>query len=119
MVEVLTAQVDVLEAENAELKRRLGQNSRNSSAGSSAMSRTSRWRAGRSGNHQIRFGGRPRGKGPAQRLAPRCAADPSGWIIKHCRCVRDYETLPSHHEAMVYIAMIMTMSRRLTRTEDR
>ena len=36
-----------------------------------------------------------------------------GWITKHRRCVRDYETLPSHHEAMVHIAMIMTMSRRL------
>jgi transposase len=41
-----------------------------------------------------------------------------GWITKHRRCVRDYETLPEHHEAMVYIAMIMTMSRRLARTED-
>ncbi|WP_062993998.1 IS5 family transposase [Nocardia anaemiae] len=37
------------------------------------------------------------------------------WISKHRRCVRDYETLPTNHEAMVYIAMIMTMSRRLTR----
>jgi transposase len=35
------------------------------------------------------------------------------WISKHRRCVRDYETLPEHAEAMVYIAMIMTMSRRL------
>lgn len=42
-----------------------------------------------------------------------------GWITKHRRCVRDYETLPEHHEAMVYIAMIMTMSRRLAQTEDR
>jgi transposase len=41
-----------------------------------------------------------------------------GWITKHRRCVRDYETLPQHHEAMVYIAMIMTMSRRLARTRD-
>jgi transposase len=41
-----------------------------------------------------------------------------GWITKHRRCVRDYETLPDHHEAMVYIAMIMTMSRRLARTAD-
>jgi hypothetical protein len=32
--------------------------------------------------------------------------------------VRDYETLPHHHEAMVTIAMIMTMSRRLARTGD-
>lgn len=38
------------------------------------------------------------------------------WISKHRRCVRDYETRPDHHEAMIYIAMIMTMSRRLART---
>ena len=37
------------------------------------------------------------------------------WISKHRRCVRDYETLPEHAEAMVHIAMIMTMSRRLAR----
>src|SRR3954463_7689832 len=37
------------------------------------------------------------------------------WISKHRRCVRDYETLPEHAEAMVQIAMIMTMSRRLAR----
>lgn len=42
-----------------------------------------------------------------------------GWITKHRRCVRDYETLPNHHEARIYIAMIMTMSRRLTRTTNR
>lgn len=38
------------------------------------------------------------------------------WICKHRRCVRDYETRPDHHEAMVYIAMIVTMSRRLARS---
>jgi transposase len=38
-----------------------------------------------------------------------------GWIVKHRRCVRDYETRTDHHEAMVYIAMISTLSRRLTR----
>jgi transposase len=37
------------------------------------------------------------------------------WISKHRRCVRDYETRPEHAEAMVYLAMIMTMSRRLAR----
>jgi transposase len=37
------------------------------------------------------------------------------WISKYRRCVRDYETLPEHSEATVYIAMIMTMSRRLAR----
>lgn len=40
------------------------------------------------------------------------------WISKYRRCVRDYETLPTHHVAMVQIAMIMTMSRRLARTGD-
>ena len=37
------------------------------------------------------------------------------WISKHRRCVRDYETRPEHSAAMVYIAMIMTLSRRLAR----
>jgi hypothetical protein len=40
------------------------------------------------------------------------------WISKHRRCVRDYETKPDHHEAMIYIVMIMNMSRRLARTGD-
>jgi transposase len=40
------------------------------------------------------------------------------WISKHRRCVRDYETRPDHHEAMIHISMIMTMSRRLARTGD-
>lgn len=40
------------------------------------------------------------------------------WIAKRRRCVRDYETLPEHHEAMVHLSMIMTMSRRLARTGD-
>jgi transposase len=41
-----------------------------------------------------------------------------GWISKKRRLVRDYETLPAHHEAMIYLAMIMTMSRRLASTHD-
>jgi transposase len=42
------------------------------------------------------------------------------WISKRRRCVPDYETKPDHHEAMIYIAMIiiMNMSRRLARTGD-
>jgi transposase len=40
-----------------------------------------------------------------------------GWILKHRRCVRDYETRPDHHEAMIYIAMIHTTSRRLARSK--
>jgi len=41
------------------------------------------------------------------------------WISKHRRCVRDYETLPAHHETMITIAMITLMTRRLTRNADR
>jgi hypothetical protein len=37
-------------------------------------------------------------------------------ITQHRRCVRDYETRPDHHEAMVHLAMITTMTRRLART---
>jgi len=38
------------------------------------------------------------------------------WINKHRRCARDYETRPDHHKAMVHLAMIKTMTRRLART---
>ncbi len=31
----------------------------------------------------------------------------------------DYETRPEHHEAMVYIATVMTMSRRSARSTNR
>jgi transposase len=41
-----------------------------------------------------------------------------GWISKHRRCVRDYETRADHHEAVVHLAMIKLMSRRLARTGD-
>jgi transposase len=37
------------------------------------------------------------------------------WINQHRRCVRDYERLPQHHEAIVRWAMIHTTSKRLTR----
>ncbi len=39
-----------------------------------------------------------------------------GWISKHRRCVRDYETRTDHQEAMLYFAMTRTMIRRLART---
>lgn len=39
-----------------------------------------------------------------------------GWIIKHRRCVRAYETRPDHHEAIIHIAMISLMTRRLAHT---
>ena len=37
------------------------------------------------------------------------------WIAGHRRCVRDYERLPEHHEAMVRWTMIRITSRRLTK----
>jgi transposase len=37
------------------------------------------------------------------------------WISKHRRCVRDYERLPEHHEAIIKWAMIALMTRRLAR----
>ena len=36
------------------------------------------------------------------------------WITRCRRTVRDYERLPAHHETIVYWAMIITMTRRLT-----
>jgi transposase len=38
-----------------------------------------------------------------------------GWIARHRRCVRDYERIPEHHEAMVRWTMIRITSRRLTK----
>lgn len=35
------------------------------------------------------------------------------WIARHRRCVRDYERLPAHHEAMVRWSMIRITSKRL------
>ena len=37
------------------------------------------------------------------------------WISRHRRCVRDYERLSAHHEAMVRWTMIHIASRRLTK----
>lgn len=37
------------------------------------------------------------------------------WITRHRRCVRDYERLPTHHEAMVRWSMIRITSRRLAK----
>jgi transposase len=39
----------------------------------------------------------------------------AGTVVKDSRAVRDYERLTAHHEAIVYWAMIITMSRRLAR----
>ncbi|MFB7442100.1 MULTISPECIES: hypothetical protein [Streptomyces] len=37
------------------------------------------------------------------------------WLMRSRRLVRDYETLPEVHEAMVPWSMTMLMSRRLAR----
>jgi hypothetical protein len=52
-------------------------------------SRSSHWRAGRSGNHQIRFGGRPRGKGPAHSWHLAARPTHPSWMngygkLRHC-----------------------------------
>ena len=39
------------------------------------------------------------------------------WITGHRRCVRDYERLRHHHEAMVRWSMIRITSRRLTQPQ--
>jgi transposase len=38
-----------------------------------------------------------------------------GWLLRYRRLVRDYERRPQHHEAMVYWATVMIMTRRLAR----
>ncbi|MEU9047779.1 MULTISPECIES: IS5 family transposase, partial [unclassified Kitasatospora] len=37
-----------------------------------------------------------------------------GWLMNHRRLARDYETLPARSEAMIHLAMISLMTRRLT-----
>ena len=43
------------------------------------------------------------------------AADPSGWLLRYRRLVRDYERRPEHHEAMVLWATVTIMTRQLDR----
>lgn len=38
-----------------------------------------------------------------------------GWLLRYRRLVRDYERRPEHHEAMVYWATVLLMTRRLSR----
>ena len=48
------------------------------------------------------------------RQTPRRAADPTGWIMMHRRLARDYETLTASSEAMIHIASIDNLARRIT-----
>ncbi|MGH3624870.1 MAG: transposase, partial [Sciscionella sp.] len=38
-----------------------------------------------------------------------------GWLLRYRRLVRDYERRTEHHEAMVYWATVLFMTRRLAR----
>jgi transposase len=40
-----------------------------------------------------------------------------GWLLRYRRLVRDYERRPEHHEAMVYRATVMIMTKRLARQQ--
>jgi transposase len=40
------------------------------------------------------------------------------WLTRRRRCARDYERLPGHHEAMIWWAAILTMTRRLTQNNN-
>jgi transposase len=40
----------------------------------------------------------------------------NAWISRRRRCARDYERTPAHHEAMVYLAAILQMTRRIAKT---
>ncbi|MEV5787743.1 hypothetical protein ACGFWD_44670, partial [Streptomyces sp. NPDC048448] len=48
------------------------------------------------------------------RQAPHRAADPSAWLMHHRRLARDYETHPHRSTAMIQLAAINLMTRRLT-----
>jgi len=41
-----------------------------------------------------------------------------GWLMRYRRLVRDYERRTGHHEAMVYWATVLIMTRRLSRYEN-
>ena len=48
----------------------------------------------------------------------RWAVEPTfGWLMRYRRLARDYERLTAHHEAMVYWATLLIMSKRLARYE--
>jgi transposase len=53
------------------------------------------------------------GTAPARPTGTRVVERTLAWIARHRSCVRDYERLPAHHEAMVRWSMIRITSRRL------
>ena len=51
---------------------------------------------------------------PRRRVVERTLA----WITSHRRCARDYERLPTSHDAMVLWAMIALMTQRIAQSAD-
>jgi transposase len=60
----------------------------------------------------------PEMKGKGFQVLPRrwVVERTNAWISRRRRCARDYERLPAHHEAMVYWAAILQMTRRLAKS---
>jgi transposase len=60
----------------------------------------------------------PAGKGKGFQVLPRrwVVERTNAWISRRRRCARDYERLPGHHAAMVQLAAIIQMTRRLAKT---
>ncbi len=61
---------------------------------------------------------RPFGRGEGFKVLPRrwVVERTNAWISRRRRCARDYERLPEHHAAMVQLAAIIQMTRRLAKT---
>jgi len=61
----------------------------------------------------------PRMKGRGFQVLPRrwVVERTNAWISRRRRCARDYERLTAHHAAMVEIAAIIQMTRRLARAQ--
>jgi len=59
------------------------------------------------------------GRGQGFQVLPRrwVVERTNAWISRRRRCARDYERLPGHHAAMVEIAAIIQMTRRLARAQ--
>lgn len=49
-----------------------------------------------------------------RRVRIRWAADPTGWTMLHRRLARDREPLPASSEAMIHIASIDNIAKRMT-----
>jgi len=62
----------------------------------------------------------PRGAKRSFRATPRrwVVERTFAWLMRHRRLARDYERLPGHHEAVIWWATIMIMTRRIARRDQ-